>query len=89
MSQKKGSIAAEELVEDQIRSFIEGHSSSNSEMWKRLSMAFRNQYGISLSTHELEGGFFLGCLMTLIPADYDLNLINKRKVIFQDSDIIG
>ena len=71
-----------------MRSFIEGHSSSSSEAWKILTKIFRNNFGISLSTHELEGGFFLSCLMTLIPAEYDLKCLNKNKVIFQDSEVI-
>jgi hypothetical protein len=41
-----------------------------------------------MSNHDIVGGFFLNCLMSLVPARYDLTKINDKKTFFKDEGII-
>ena len=85
---EKNDPPLERTVENKIKWFVEGKSINTNEAWKKLAVQFRKKYNFSLNSHELEGGFFLSCLMTLISADYDLNKLYKEKIIFQDQNII-
>lgn len=85
---EKNDPPLERTVENKIKWLVEGKSINTNEAWKKLAVQFRKKYNFSLNSHELEGGFFLSCLMTLISADYDLKKIYKEKIIFQDQNII-
>jgi hypothetical protein len=43
---------------------------------------------VTINLSELIGGFLLSCLMTIIYAEYDLNMLNKEKHILKDQNII-
>lgn len=77
------------MLEGEIKSYIEGKSASSNEYWKKIALLFRKKWGFSVNTHEILGPFFLSCIMTLIPAEYDIKRLNKDKIIFEDANIIG
>lgn len=37
-----------------------------------------------MSNHDILPGFFLNCLMKLIPAKYDLTKLNDKKMFFKE-----
>lgn len=52
-------------------------------------MNFRKEYNIPMTNHDILGPFFLSCLMSLIPAKYDISKLNDKKSFFKDDGIIG
>lgn len=62
----------EKVIESTIKALVEGKSASNNELWKKMALTFRRNYGVAMNTHEIVGGFFLSCVMSLVKADYNI-----------------
>lgn len=88
-SSSRSSIKVETVLEEELRAYVEGKSAKNNQYWKKIAVNFRKKWGFSINTHEIIGPYFLSCLMTLIPARYDITKLNKNKKIFEETNIIG
>lgn len=72
-----------------MRSLVEGNTLASSEIWKQVAKRFQSEQGEPISVHDLHGGFFLSCLLTLVSAQYDMQALSKHKNIFVDEGIIS
>lgn len=67
---------------------IEGNNIRSNDLWKKVNKKFQSDHGEAISTHDLEAGFFLSCLISIIPARYNLKALSREKKIFFDEEIL-